>query len=271
MAYVAIPHKGVGETVSATEYNVIADNFVAGVPDIFTTKGDIAAATAANAASRLAVGSNDEVLIAASGEATGIKWGVCPAMDLVTTKGDILAATAADTLSRLAVGANGSTLVAASGEATGLEWVAPVFAWYEVSETKALTSGATTILDFDNVVGDTDSAVTTGASWKFTCPTGKGGVYMVVASCFLQSSANWGAGEYINLQLFVEAAGKGYISLKYMEAAGTYNVFLSGMSYVSLAAGEDLDVRATHNSGAEETVDSDGDATWIQIIRLAAA
>ena len=271
MAYVAIPHKGVGETVSATEYNVIADDFVAGVPDIFTTKGDIAIATAADAASRLGVGTNNFVLIAASGEATGAKWAVSPTADLVTTKGDILAATAADTLARLAAGANGSVLVAASGEATGLAWVAPVEARYEVSETKALTSGATTILDYDTSVSDTDSAVTTGAGWKFTCPAGKGGVYMVIASCLLQSSAAWGVGEYINLQLFVDGAGKGYLSLKYMEAAGTYNVFLSGMSYVVLAEAEELNVRATHNSGSEETVDSDADASWIQIIRLGAA
>lgn len=39
-----------------------------------TTKGDIGVATAANAVSRLGVGSNDQLLTADSAEATGIKW-----------------------------------------------------------------------------------------------------------------------------------------------------------------------------------------------------
>jgi hypothetical protein len=40
-----------------------------------TTKGDIYAATASATVTRLGVGSNDQVLTADSGEATGLKWG----------------------------------------------------------------------------------------------------------------------------------------------------------------------------------------------------
>lgn len=41
---------------------------------IWDAKGDLAAATGANAAARLAVGSNGSILMAASGESTGVKW-----------------------------------------------------------------------------------------------------------------------------------------------------------------------------------------------------
>jgi len=40
-----------------------------------TAKGSIVSASAANTPSRLTVGSNDTVLMAASGETTGLKWG----------------------------------------------------------------------------------------------------------------------------------------------------------------------------------------------------
>lgn len=45
---------------------------------IWDTKGDLAAATGANAAVKLPVGSNDFVLTADSGETTGIKWASVP-------------------------------------------------------------------------------------------------------------------------------------------------------------------------------------------------
>lgn len=75
-----------------------------------TTKGDIIV-EGASAAERLGVGSNGEVLIAASGESGGLKYGVCPTLDIVTTAGDILMATGADALARLPIGAAGEILV----------------------------------------------------------------------------------------------------------------------------------------------------------------
>ena len=47
--------------------------------DIVDAKGDLIVATSADAVSRLAVGTNDYVLTAASGEATGVKWASAPA------------------------------------------------------------------------------------------------------------------------------------------------------------------------------------------------
>lgn len=75
MAYHAVPTQNVGDDWTAAEHNTyIRDNFAAGVPDIFTAKGDIAAATAADAASPLAVGTDGQVLTAASGADTGLAW-----------------------------------------------------------------------------------------------------------------------------------------------------------------------------------------------------
>jgi hypothetical protein len=54
-------------------------NFLAGVPAIFSVKGDLAVATAPLTAARLAVGADDSTLLADSGTATGLAWQLQPA------------------------------------------------------------------------------------------------------------------------------------------------------------------------------------------------
>lgn len=79
MAYADIGDKSTGDIFTEAMWDQIRANFQAGVPDIFTTKGDIAVATGADAASRLAVGADDSILVADSGESTGIAWQIQPA------------------------------------------------------------------------------------------------------------------------------------------------------------------------------------------------
>jgi len=96
-----------------------------GIPEsIVDAKGDIITATAADTPARLAVGTTEHRLVAASGEATGLKYVADTTNYAVAAKGDLLVGTAADTLAALTVGANGTTLVADSSEATGLKWAA---------------------------------------------------------------------------------------------------------------------------------------------------
>jgi hypothetical protein len=79
MAYSDIGDIASGDTVTEAYLDQIRANFLAGVPDIFTTKGDIAAATAADAAARVAVGANDSMLVADSSESAGLAWQIQPA------------------------------------------------------------------------------------------------------------------------------------------------------------------------------------------------
>lgn len=93
-------------------------------------KGDLLGGTAADTISKLAVGTNDHVLTADSGEATGMKWAAAPGGGAVATdaiwdaKGDLAGGTGADTASKLTVGTNNHVLTADSGEATGMKWAA---------------------------------------------------------------------------------------------------------------------------------------------------
>jgi len=104
--------------------NVAADPIV-------DAKGDLIVGTAADTAARLAVGSNNQVLVADSAETTGVKWAAVPgggyvAVDTIwDAKGDIVAASAADTAARLAVGTNGQVLTADSAQTLGVKWATP--------------------------------------------------------------------------------------------------------------------------------------------------
>lgn len=118
-----------------------------GIPEsIVDAKGDIVTATAADTPARLAVGTNNQTLIADSAQATGLKY-ANGSVATLTAKGDLLTATAANTISRLAVGTNGHTLVADSATATGLKWAAPASGggMTQLGSTTTLSGTTTTI------------------------------------------------------------------------------------------------------------------------------
>lgn len=62
--------------------DAVRADILVSAPAVMTTKGDIVAATAANAPARLAIGADDSVLVPASGEATGLAWQIIPACRL---------------------------------------------------------------------------------------------------------------------------------------------------------------------------------------------
>jgi len=92
----------------------------------FDAKGDLLAGTGVDTMSRLAVGTNGQVLTADSTQSTGLKWAAAPgsvAADAIfDAKGDLPVGTGADTAARLAVGSNDQVLVADSTQTTGLRW-----------------------------------------------------------------------------------------------------------------------------------------------------
>jgi hypothetical protein len=76
MAYGDIGDAVTGAEVTEAYLDQIRANFQAGVPDIFTTEGDIAIATGADAAARLAVGAADSFLVAGAARP---EWQIAPA------------------------------------------------------------------------------------------------------------------------------------------------------------------------------------------------
>lgn len=74
MAYTAVPTVTTGDLWTAANHNTyIRDNFAASAPDLFTAKGDIICASAANTAVVLAGSDNDKMIVYDSAETGGMK------------------------------------------------------------------------------------------------------------------------------------------------------------------------------------------------------
>ena len=108
-------------------------------PTLLTTKGDIIVATGNATLVRQGVGSNNQVLMADSAQADGIKW-ANEATATLTTTGDTLYASAANTPVRLAIGSTGQVLTVSGGVPT---WATPAAAGGYTLIATATPSGAT--------------------------------------------------------------------------------------------------------------------------------
>jgi hypothetical protein len=75
MSYNPVPLVVTGDAWTAANHNIyIRDNFAAGVPAIFTAKGDLAVGSAAQTAVALPVGSNRKFLMALDSETSGLVY-----------------------------------------------------------------------------------------------------------------------------------------------------------------------------------------------------
>lgn len=162
---------------------------------IVDAKGDLIAASAADAVARLAVGSNGQVLTADSPSVLGVKWAT-PSADIaqaiVDAKGDLIAASAADTVARLGVGTDGQVLTAEAAQALGMKWATPAagggggeLAYVQSTSTVSITSTSESspndLLVFGAVAFDGSTAVVI----EFHCGTCSWGSGGVSPSCYV--------------------------------------------------------------------------------------
>lgn len=113
------------------------------------------------------------------------------------------------------------------------------------STTPNLVGGAGyKIIDFDHIDWDTDSAVTAGASWKFTVPATKLGLYQVTYSASWDSSSAVVAGDQIWLGIdkngatATATAGLPY-SIRNVPITGSYAITEIATGVVSLNTASD--------------------------------
>lgn len=138
---------------------------------------------------------------------------------------------------------------------------------YSSSAGNSLTNGAETLIDFATKSFDSHSAVTTGASWKFTAPVA--GKYKIKAAVLILGSADWEAGEEAYMVMFKNAVANSYLANYTHQVTANRNIGLVGDDIVSLNAGDYIDIRVFQNSDASCTLATDAKYNYVTVERVA--
>jgi len=221
-------------------------------PTLLTTKGDIIVATGDATLIRQGVGTNNQVLMADSAQADGVKW-ANEATATLTTTGDTLYASAANTPARLAVGSTGQVLTVSGGVPTWATPAAatPTFAGCSVynSASFSISSGVDTTLTWNSEFFDTNGFHSTSTNTeRITIPSGYGGKYQI--SVANRWEAN-GTGNR-NMTLF-----KNNNKLFDFMDMGGFSGSLTNVTrtiILDLAVGDYIFIKAFQNSGSTLTM-----------------
>jgi hypothetical protein len=159
-----------------------------------TTKGDIIVATGDATLVRQGVGSNNQVLMADSAQADGVKW-ANEATATLTTTGDTLYASSANTPARLAIGSTGQVLTVSGGVPT----------WASAAGVTGITAAA-----YGSFTSSASAATTiTFPSGRFSSTPS---VWAIPADLFLNRGCTIGNISSTSVQI-ITWSGANYVSM----------------------------------------------------------
>lgn len=128
----------------------------------------------------------------------------------------------------------------------------PVMAYCYSNIGQAIGTGANTVIDFNTVVLDTLSGVTTGAAWSYT---GKvNGWYEVTSSLLFDPSTEFSPVEYAEMQIRINEATVAPLDFKTQYDNSSSLMRLEGTNWVHLQIDEELDIISFQNSGGTLTL-----------------
>jgi hypothetical protein len=228
---------------------------------IVDAKGDIVAASAADTPARLAVGTDNQRLVAASGEATGLKYVGDTQNTVIDAAGDLLYGTAADTLGRLAIGTAGQVLKVNSG-ATAPEWGTAASGATFVGVSLYVTSATTisnntfTTLTFASEEFDTDGFHDNSTNTdRITIPSGKAGKYLITAKIDIDPATG---SSRRDLYIVQKNSGGSAVSDKFMRTASVTgsNIACLQATVFNASVGDYFYLEVYQNSGGNMTIES---------------
>jgi hypothetical protein len=207
-------------------------------------KGDLLVATADDTVTRLAVGANDYVLTADSGQATGVKWAAASgggsgiAATLLDAKGDLIVASAADTAARLAVGTNNQVLTADSSQTTGVKW-ADATATVSFPDDANMALGYLTQQSL-TATGDCDTAFGYRAQRDMTDGINNTAIGTDAQKVATTANRNTAVGAFVQQALTIGADNVGLgASAQQALTSGAKNVALGALAEGALTTGSD--------------------------------
>lgn len=194
------------------------------------------------------------------------------APDIFTTKGDLFVASGANAGDRLAVGVDSSVLVADSAETLGVRWDTASwgisYARCSMSSDQVIPANTQTVINFDTVISDTDSQVTTGAAWSFTPISA--GYYLVVASALIAAATNFNENNYAALYLFLN--GSVYCSIASFWAEKTAVASakpMNGLVALPLTTDDSISIKIFHNATTDASISVADGFSHVAISKIA--
>lgn len=141
-----------------------------------------------------------------------------------------------------------------------------VIAQYGSSTATSFASNGI-IFNFDTREIDSHSAVTTGASWKFTAPVS--GTYEISSKYTTAAAASSGVDKYRIQELFKNGStASKFVSSESSTTTTSYTKSASGSTLITLLAGDYIDLRTLSNDATAHTLNSSTSSNWISIRRV---
>jgi len=132
---------------------------------------------------------------------------------------------------------------------------------------QTIPNATVTIINYDTVVYDQGSCITTGANWRYTAKVA--GAYRISAGFQLITNGAFTDGETLMIIVSLNGASAAVIDYVCNIPPGAPNVASYGSTELSMAVDDYIDVRAFQNSGSARDLVNNSHYNWITISRIA--
>jgi hypothetical protein len=136
-----------------------------------------------------------------------------------------------------------------------------IYAYYSTSAAQTFVSSSASVVNYDTLVNDDYATVTTGGTWKFTCP--QAGKYAVTASATITGIA---AGTFAYTINIFKGTSAIYAQHDETTHGGTQQFTVNGM--VPCALNDTISVKFNQGTGSPLSLNGDRTENYINITRI---